>query len=146
MLFYIVNQQAPTPAFTRGQSCLSCHVSASTLEVPGLIVRSNHMSADGTVVPQLGNVIVDHRTPLIERWGGWFVTGDYTPQPYQYRCIAVISPAPALVVGTRDDIERSVHPLVGQQARGRGYPSTDSDIAALLAFDHQSHAIDLLRD
>ena len=34
--------------------------------------------------------------------------------------------------------------MVGQQARGRGYPSTDSDIAALLAFDHQSHAINLL--
>ena len=27
--------------------------------------------------PQLGSAIVDHRTPLEQRWGGWYVTGTH---------------------------------------------------------------------
>src|SRR5215218_845307 len=37
VVFYIVDQRAPASRITRGGSCLTCHVSGSTLEVPGLI-------------------------------------------------------------------------------------------------------------
>jgi hypothetical protein len=144
VVFYIVDQQAPLASFARGKSCLTCHVSASTLEVPGLIVRSNHMSADGTVVPQLGNVIVDHRTPLIERWGGWFVTGDYTPQPYGIQVHrGNLTGAGLSSWGPETTSNEVFIRWLNSRPEARGYPSTDSDIAALLAFDHQSHAINL---
>ena len=33
--------------------------------------------ATGRTRPQLGSAIVDHRTPLEQRWGGWYVTGTH---------------------------------------------------------------------
>src|SRR6266496_356349 len=47
VVFYTVDQAADRPAFVRRTSCLSCHVSASTLDVPGMIVRSNFVGDDG---------------------------------------------------------------------------------------------------
>lgn len=145
VVFYVVDQQAPTPGFSRGKNCLSCHVSASTLEVPGLIVRSNHMSADGTTVPQLGNVTVDHRTPLLERWGGWFVTGDYAPQPYGTQVHRGNLTGSGLSSWGPETTSNEVFiRWLDSKPEVRGYPPTESDIASLLAFDHQSHAINLL--
>ena len=144
VVFYVVDQEAGAAAFSRRTSCLECHVSASTLEVPGLIARSNHMSADGTVVPQLGHVIVNHRTPLIERWGGWFVTGDYAPQPYGTQVhLGNLTGAGLSSWGPETTSNEVFIRWLNSDADARGYPSTESDIAALLAFDHQSHAINL---
>src|SRR5262249_956114 len=41
VVFYTLDQSARAPSFTRATMCLTCHVSATTLEVPGLIARSN---------------------------------------------------------------------------------------------------------
>src|SRR4029453_15606964 len=40
VVFYTLDQAAVAPVFTRQTTCLACHVSASTLDVPGMIVRS----------------------------------------------------------------------------------------------------------
>src|SRR5204862_6401096 len=63
VVFYTLDQSAATPSFIRKTSCLSCHVSASTLSVPGLIARSNFVGDDVNVITQLGNTDVDQRTP-----------------------------------------------------------------------------------
>ena len=56
VVFYTIEQAAtPVPQIVRRTDCLSCHVSANTLEVPGMIHRSNVMSADGQVLPMLGS-------------------------------------------------------------------------------------------
>lgn len=145
VVFYTVDQKADAPGFSRGTSCLACHVSSGTLEVPGLIVRSNYMSADGTTVPQLGYAVVDHRTPLLERWGGWFVTGDYTPQPYGTQVHrGNLTGSGVSAWGPETTSNEVFIRWMNSTPEARGYPSTDSDIASLLAFDHQSHAINLL--
>src|SRR5262249_56786904 len=41
VVFYTLDQHANSPSFTRATMCVTCHVSATTLEVPGLIARSN---------------------------------------------------------------------------------------------------------
>jgi hypothetical protein len=145
VIFYVVDQTARQATFTRRTTCLTCHVSASTLEVPGLIARSNFTGDDGSIVPQLGSFVVDHRTPLMQRWGGWFVTGDYTPQPYGVQVhMGNVTGAGTSAWGPEQTSNEVFIRWLNSKPEARGYPSTDSDIAALLAFDHQAHAINLL--
>lgn len=75
--FYTLDQRAVAkPRFVadNGQ-CLQCHESARTLRVPGHLTRSVYPAPDGQPVFRLGTIDVDRRTPLDERFGGWFVTG-----------------------------------------------------------------------
>jgi hypothetical protein len=146
VVFYTVDQAVPSHAAPqRRTNCLGCHVSGSTLEVPGMITRSMFTNIDGDALPQLGSFVVDHRTPLPQRWGGFYVTGNYVSPPYGG-------------IGHMGNVTTAIHPTSGPVATsnevmirwlnspldGRGYPSHDSDIAALMVFDHQMHAINLL--
>ncbi len=146
VVFYTIDQKATEqPAFTRQTACLTCHVSSSTMEVPGMIARSSFTTADGGLMPQLGIQAVNHRTPLLQRWGGWYVTGDYTPAPYGG-------------IVHMGNVTTEAHPESGPSITSnqvfiqwlnsapetRGYPSADSDISSLMVFDHQAHAVNLL--
>ncbi len=74
--FYMLDQrEGAAPRVTRQLSCLTCHVSYATLNVPGLLVRSVATAPDGRSLTFLANATPDHRTPFEERWAGWFVTG-----------------------------------------------------------------------
>ncbi len=146
VVFYTLDQATtPKPEFTRRLECLTCHVSATTLEVPGLINRSTFARADGSVVPQLGFNIVSHRTPLLERWGGMYVTGTYTTTPYTGRKehMGNVTMAGDPAAGPTSSNEMFIEWL-NSNAAARGYPSHESDIASLMVFDHQTHAINLL--
>jgi hypothetical protein len=145
-VFYTLDQnRTEKPEFTRRTDCLTCHVSATTLEVPGLINRSTFARVDGSIVPQLGVSAVNHRTPLLERWGGMYVTGTYTATPYTGRkehmgnVTMAGDPAAVPISSNEAFIE-----WLNSDAAARGYPSHDSDIASLMVFDHQTHAINLL--
>jgi hypothetical protein len=146
VVFYTLDQTSPaTPMFERRTTCLSCHVSASTLEVPGMIVRSHEVSAEGSVFVTLGRHSVSHETPLAERWGGWFVTGRYTAPPYAgvlHRGNTTVAPHGASepsIMSNEVWIE-----WLASMPEAKGYPSGSSDIASLLTFDHQMHAMNLL--
>jgi hypothetical protein len=146
-IFYTIDQAAPTaPALTARTNCLSCHVSGSTLEVPGPITRSNFTNANGEPIPQLGFQIVDHRTPISQRWGGWFVTGQYDLAPYGGvthlgNVATAMHPQRDVAAGTSNEI---LHEWLRTDIEALGYPSHDSDIAALMIFDHQMRAMNLL--
>ena len=147
VVFYTIDQPRATssPTITRRLDCLACHVSSNTMDVPGMISRSMFTARNGDVMPQLGSHLVDHRTPLSERWGGWFVTGHNVAQPYAG-------------AGHMGNVTTSVHPTSGPAGTSnevliewlnsapetRGYFSAQSDIAGLMLFDHQMHAINLL--
>ena len=145
VVFYTIEQTPVSLRIERRLNCLSCHVSGSTMEVPGMITRSMFTAADGDVLRQLGYFIVDHRTPLPQRWGGFYVTGNYVTPPYGG-------------IGHMGNVTTMIHPTSGPSTTSnevfidwinstpqtRGYPSHDSDIAALMLFDHQMHAINLL--
>jgi hypothetical protein len=126
--------------FTRHTMCLTCHVSASTLDVPGIIVRSNAVGDDGMVIPQLGSNDVTHSTPHPDRWGGWFVTFEGAPPPYSHRAHA----GNITSSGEGYTSNQIFFDWIDSSPETRGYPSPSSDIAALLVFDHQMHAINLL--
>ncbi len=143
--FYTIDQSADAPVVTRRTTCLACHVSPSTLDVPGLIDGSNLVGRDGTLMPMPESHDVDHRTPHTERWGGWYVTSNGTVPPYNpfghlgnLTVSERAEPGPAIV---------SDHVFVewtNSAPETRGYLSRDSDLAALQVFNHQVHAINLL--
>ena len=147
-IFYTLDQGATTePRFVRGSTCLNCHVSASTLDVPGPIARSNRVSEDGSLLLRAGpSITVNHRTPHTQRWGGWFVTTSLSTPPYQQLghlgnlTIAAYSSddEPAIVSN------RALVRWLDSAPESRGYLSSVSDLAALLVFDHQMHAMNLL--
>jgi hypothetical protein len=146
VVFYTIDQTSTArPALTRRTDCLRCHVSSSTLEVPGMINRSTFTRADGGVIPQLGHHTVDHRTRLLDRWGGMYVTGNYTQFPYTVAVhrgnstVSDYSPAGPATTSTEVFIQ-----WLNSAPETRGYPSPDSDIASMLVFDHQMHAVNLL--
>jgi hypothetical protein len=147
VMFYTLDQGPSTspPAFVRRTNCLACHVSVSTQEVPGFIDRSNLVTGDGQVMPQLGSFAVSHRTPHTERWGGWFVTGKAAAPPYG-------------PLGHLGNITVSSHPTSGpaifsdqvliewlnRPRESDKYLGSESDLAALMTFDHQMHGLNLI--
>ena len=70
VVFYTLDQTTTPPVLKRQTSCLTCHVSATTMNVPGMI-GSNTVDEGGNVMPQFGSYDVSHETPHPDRWGGW---------------------------------------------------------------------------
>jgi hypothetical protein len=140
VVFYTLDQSAASPAFTRRTSCLSCHVSASTLGVPGLIARSNTVIDGGNVQPGTTAHDVDHRTPHTERWGGWFVTSEDAAPPYQQ-----MGHRGNITFGERGSTSNQIFvEWLDSSPQTHGYLLPSSDIVGLLVFDHQVHAINLM--
>ena len=134
-VFYAVEQK-PTakPVVKRIDNCLECHASSRTMGVPGHLFRSVQTDRQGIVDLATGIEPVDHRTPLSDRWGGWYVTG--THGPFQHR-------------GNRmgdDFTQAKANPALGgnktrldEYFDPSKYPSAGSDIAALMVLGHQVH-------
>ncbi len=137
-VFYTVRQD-PTvvPSFERRGECLTCHISNNTMEVPGFIARSMFADGDGLSHPQLGSALVDHRTPYAERWGGWFVTG--APEALAHLGNQYVGD-PGVAPSPRGGVRQAI---MSQEAVTR-LPIPSSDVTALLVFDHQMHAANLL--
>lgn len=136
--FYVLPQQPGAASIIRRDDCLVCHHSYDTLGVPGVLARSVITGPRGESMPFLGNYRVDDRTPLEQRWAGWFVTGSSgtgrhlgNQMPPATRDVdAQVTPAASSV----DEFPDALH----------GYLSAQSDIVAHLVFDHQMRATNLL--
>lgn len=135
-VFYTLDQQSDAPPRfeRRGDECLGCHLSRMAMGVPGTLDRSLSATITGRVIARLGSSTPDHRTPLKERWGGWYVTGG-----------AGVSHAGNMALHD-DDIQApamDISPLLTKLPEA-GYPSGRSDAAAHLVFDHQMQMGNLL--
>jgi hypothetical protein len=139
--FYTLLQQ-PTdkPFFIRQESCLSCHLSRNSLDIPGMLVRSVYPAADGNPINQLGSHLLDHRTPFEDRWGGWYVTGNSGSMRHLGN--AVISD-PNKRESMVTDSTLSLKTLE-DKFQTNAYLSPHSDIVALMVFDHQMHMMNLI--
>lgn len=141
-VFYTLDQR-PTdrPAFTRQSGCVTCHVAHATLEVPGFMTRSLAAGPDGTLKLRLGSRdLIDHRTPLAERWGGWFVTGRHGSSTHRGNTVVGEQDVPRSLVRAGS---LNVASLAGAVDLG-GYPAPGSDVVALAVFDHQTRALNLI--
>jgi hypothetical protein len=135
-VFYSLPQRAAEmPRFPRQQdTCLICHSSSQNQGLPGHLVRSVHPDAEGLPILSLGTQHIDHTSPLLDRWGGWYVTGTSGKQ---------------LHLGNRTEQPEAPSPSVPRLAdinlpslKGRcdtsPYLSPHSDIVALMILEHQT--------
>lgn len=128
--FYTLDQREPRARITpQGETCHQCHAGAMTSRVPGHLVRSVHPDPLGFPVMRWGSTLVDHTTPLGSRWGGWFVTGAIEDGLHRGNRV-FHEPA------SGDDRAPRAAPLALAD-RARGYPSSGSDVVALLVLEHQ---------
>ena len=139
-VFYVVEQK-PTerPVIQRVDNCLECHASSRTMGVPGHLFRSVETDRQGVIDLSTGIEPIDDRTPLADRWGGWYVTG--THGAAQHR-------------GNRlgdEFVKAKAHPALGgnktrldEYFEVAKYPAAGSDIAALMVLGHQVHLHNLI--
>ena len=136
MMFYSLSQTPELkPNIQRQNQCLVCHDSNSAAGIPGALSRSVVTGSGGEAMPQFGVSIVDHRTPFNERWGGWYVTGNAGSVKHLGNEVAVNSPK---------DIAGPVHFSPVQMPPRTEFPTSSSDVVALMVFEHQMHMMNLL--
>jgi hypothetical protein len=139
VVFYSLEQKSgDRPEFKRDDNCLACHLSWSTLGVPGLFLVST------LTVPEDKNAYAsgftsDHRTAFSERWGGLYVTGDLGS-------IRHVGNKPISTASTTESVKpeaRQLESLDGQ-FDSAGYLSRYSDVVALMVLEHQVHMTNLI--
>ena len=139
VVFYSLKQEeAARPQITRDDSCLACHESRNTLDVPGMLALSVGARAGGETVLEFANFAADHRTPFEDRWGGWFVTGRTGSANHLGNFFLVTEGA-----GRPSGPGNPWLTLSGRFS-ARGYLSSYSDVAALMVLEHQVGMTNLL--
>lgn len=121
-VFYtLAQQQTARPRFERQtRSCLQCHDSpSSTGGVPGLLMKSVHVDERGEPLAASGAYVTTDRSPMKERWGGWYVTGKAGPPPH---------------MGVDLPPQMDMAP----------YPTRHSDSVALMVLAHQTSVQNLM--
>ena len=140
-IFYTLDQSTSgVPQFRRNNvSCVLCHTSDTTMNVPGPFVGSVFPERSG--MPAYGPAYTtDHRSPFELRWGGWYVTGRHAATRHMGNAVvhdqtdlaAMVTPATVHVTDLTGRFDPS------------GYVSTHSDLVALLVLEHQARMTNLI--
>jgi hypothetical protein len=141
VIFYTLDQEAgAAPRFERRDTCLQCHASGSTVGVPGLVVRSVFPEPSGMPLFQAGSFVTDHRSPMKERWGGWYVTGTHGDQVHMGNAVVRdrATPDKLEAEGTQNITD------VSSKFDTGAYLSPHSDIVSLMVLEHQVRMTNLL--
>jgi len=134
VIFYTLDREG---RFQRQEVCLKCHQGAATMGVPGLFVGSVFPDVSG-MPDRAGAIITDHRTPFADRWGGWYVNAARGEQPDRANGVAG-DPSEPHVLKARQNLTSLV-----REFNTSGYLAPVSDIVALMTFEHQTQAINLM--
>lgn len=138
VVFYELPQQAKTkPTFKRSSECLACHLSWETLGVPGLMVQSVYPLKDE--YSYVNGFTTVHGSPLEQRWGGWWVTGDAGGARHIGNVSVMYNDK-----GTKLPNPTRPLPSVDGLFDLKGYPTPYSDVVALLVMDHQTNMTNLI--
>jgi len=141
IVFYTLNvEKSAKPTFVRRDVCLQCHEGPATLGIPGIEVGSSFPGPDGTPAFHSGFTAIDHRIPLDQRWGGWYVTGTTGSQTHMGNAIA---PDPANPKELDMSASLNVTSLAGKFDPD-GYMAMTSDIVALMVLEHQTRMTNLI--
>jgi len=132
LVFYTMDsEKSDKPRFERKFSeCLNCHGPAN-----GLVVSSVYPSADGT--PFVTGTFfegIDQRTPLENRWGGWYVSGTNGSVHHLGNAIA---PNPDRPFDLEQEGTQNLTNLSSKFDTTK-YLTPTSDIVALMTLEHQA--------
>ena len=140
-VFYMLEQtKTDKPRFVRNDECLQCHTSNATRNVPGFVVRSVYPDERGYPIAPLGSHITNHSSPLVERWGGWYVTGKHGEARHAGNLLFNESSNPEkpeqLTGANLTSLDKKFTPT--------SYLSAHSDIVALMVLEHQTQMHNLI--
>jgi len=138
--FYSIPQtrQAKPQFIHRNKDCLQCHLLPQTHGVPGVLTMSVLPLSDNKNDYAQGWE-ADHRTPIEDRWGGWYVTGAQVPAKH-------LGNVPVLHV-PKSYVRAEVAPKlasVSQAFDTSAYLTPHSDVVALMVLNHQTRMTNLL--
>jgi hypothetical protein len=132
-VFYALTQKASdAPRLERDNNCLACHLSWETLGVPGFMTTSMYPLPDDPNAYANGFTTVQG-SPLEQRWGGWWVTGDHGGARHMGN-IPVMPVDKKLTRPNPRGLLTSVEGIFDL----KGYPARTSDVVALLVLNHQT--------
>ncbi len=135
-IFYrFENEKLRKPKFVREADCLRCHGSNRTLGVPGHLMRSIGTDLTGELEPLTEVNDIDHCTPLVDRWAGWYVSGTHGDQAHRGNLVGAVDFERAKLepnfAGNVTDLSRFIDL--------KKYLAPTSDIVALMVLEHQAH-------
>ncbi len=135
-IFYSLDQdETERPKFARHtDTCTLCHASSVTQGVPGHLIRSVFPDSSGHPILSTSTYRTSSASPLKERWGGWYVTGQHGRQRHLGNMIVRNSREP-------DSFDHDAGANVADLAKlvnVEPYLTPHSDIVALLVFEHQA--------
>lgn len=133
--FYSLDQQDSIKPLIERQShaCLACHASPKTEGVPGHLVRSVFPDRSGMPVFSAGTYVTTHESPISERWGGWYVTGQHGNQRHMGNVFVNDKTDP-------ENLDREAGANVADLSDrfdNKKYLQPGSDIVALMLMEHQ---------
>jgi hypothetical protein len=135
LLKLTTREKGRPPELVRDRSCLNCHAGSSNQNMPGLMVRSVFPSESGLPLFEAGTYHTRQSSPVSERWGGWYVTGEVEGSAHLGNAIASITkenhveltPFSEGKIIQLDEILRTTPYLNGGK----------SDVVALMTLEHQ---------
>ena len=144
VVFYSLDNRPPAAVrFEReGGRCLTCHDTYSMTGggVPRVLVMSAPVDSPADTHIYSSATEVTDKTPVAQRWGGWYVTGQHGQQTHLGNLpLREQQNTPAL----RDLSPHDRQSLAGYFDTSK-YLSDRSDIAALLVMEHQSSLQNLI--
>lgn len=126
--FYTVDTSIEPPRVKReSYTCLGCHATSMTQRVPGHTMRSVFTDFTGNIQSQRAAYITDDTSPLSERWGGWYVTGQHGDMTHMGNASGRSGEADN---GNLQSLSREFNTL--------DYLRSSSDIVALMVLGHQT--------
>ncbi len=139
-VFYLIENPPSDaiPAIHRQHAdCFSCHGTARTESVPGVLVRSVYPDANGQPILTLGSHLTTHSSPIPERWGGYYVTGTSSLPHLGNRTFTEDQEPDATAMPPS---YRTLDGVINT----RRYLRPTSDIVALMVLEHQCRMHNLL--
>lgn len=139
-VFYTIDPpvgSTPPRVVRATDSCLQCHATSRTSGVPGMFVRSVVPDEHSHPVLSAGTSVVTDRTPLRERWGGWYVSGTTDEGHLGNRWVAE---------GAEKELVPRASSLVNLSSLidTRKYLRATSDVVALMVLEHQCRTHNLM--
>lgn len=134
-------QMSPRRLFSRRENyrCLGCHeTTAKHGKLPMHTIRSVAARDSGKINLLLQDYVTDHTSPIEERWGGWYVTGDHGQTKHMGNSFLEDEELVSFGPSNADTL-RSKFDLAS-------WPSPSSDIVALMVMEHQTEMQNRLTD
>lgn len=138
MVFYtLVNRLPGAPRIDREASrCLTCHDTYSMLGggVPRVMVLSAVVDSDYSPGTRETSEESNDQTPLRERWGGWFVSGQTGSQLH----LGNLPISGEAKLSALSDAQRTNLQNLDALLDTKPYISNKSDVVALMVLEHQT--------